>query len=54
VSIPEVWDGSSYVAFDTQSACVDDNRLRQQLVTITVTAPDLELTENVQVVKRGG
>jgi len=52
VNVPEVWDGTAYVAFDSQTQCVDNNKLRQQLVTITVTSPDGSITEDVEVVKR--
>jgi hypothetical protein len=52
VSVPEVWDGTGWVPFASQSQCLDDKLLRQQRVTITVVSPDRTITESVEVVKR--
>lgn len=52
VLIPEVWDGTSYVPFASQTLCYDDDLLRQQLVTIEVTSPNGRILESVEVVKR--
>ncbi len=45
-----MWDGSTYVAFDTQSVCYDQSRLRQQLVSLLVTHPN-GVQESVEMVK---
>lgn len=52
VSEPEVWDGSRFVSFASQSTCYDDVLLRQQRVTITVRSPDGDIIESVQVIKK--
>lgn len=52
VAIPEVWDGTRYVDFGSQTQCLDDDLLRQQLVTIEVQSPDGRIIESVQMVKR--
>lgn len=45
-----VWDGSGYVAFDSQSVCYDQSRLRQQLVKMVVTHPN-GVEESVEMIK---
>jgi hypothetical protein len=50
VQTPEVWDGDSFVGFDTQSVCYDGVRLRQQRVRIVVSHPD-GITEDVEMIK---
>lgn len=50
VQEPEVWDGSAFVPFDTQSTCYDQSRLRQQRVTITVVHPS-GIQESVELIK---
>ncbi|MDJ0770134.1 MAG: hypothetical protein QNJ12_15135 [Ilumatobacter sp.] len=52
VGIPDVWDGSQFVAFGSQTTCYDDVLLRQQRVQIEVTSSDGEIIESVQVIKR--
>jgi hypothetical protein len=52
VSEPLVWDGLAFVPFETQSQCYDDVLLRQQLITVTVTSPDGEVVESVDLIKR--
>ena len=50
IGVPKVWDGSQYVAFDSQSVCYDLSRLRQQLVPLVVTHPS-GVTESVEMIK---
>jgi type II secretory pathway pseudopilin PulG len=50
VDIPKVWDGSTYVAFDSQSVCYDQSRLRQQLVRLRVDHPS-GVQESVEMIK---
>lgn len=50
VELPEVWDGTTYVPFDTQSVCYDQSRLRQQLVRLVVKHPS-GVEESVEMVK---
>ena len=52
VLVPEVWDGTAYVPFASQTLCYDDELLRQQLVTIQVSSPNGRVNESVEVVKR--
>lgn len=52
VSEPLVWDGSGFVAFNTQTQCYDDVLLRQQLVTITARDSDGDIVETVEMIKR--
>lgn len=52
VSIPDVWDGTLFVPFSSQTTCYDDVLLRQQRVEIVVRAPDGDIIETVQVIKR--
>lgn len=51
VKEPEVWNGTQFVAFSTQSTCYDQFLLRQQLVTIDVSHPN-GILESVEMVKR--
>jgi prepilin-type N-terminal cleavage/methylation domain-containing protein len=51
VKTPEVWDGTKFVAFATQTTCYDQFLLRQQLVTIEVSHPS-GIVESVEMVKR--
>lgn len=48
----EVWDGSEFVPFATQTLCYDDVLLRQQLVTVEVQSTDGGIVEQLQIVKR--
>jgi hypothetical protein len=48
----DVWDGTSYVDFASQTTCYDDFLLRQQLVTMQVTDPDGDVLEELQIVKQ--
>lgn len=50
VETPRVWDGDKYVAFDSQSVCYDQSRLRQQLVPLVVTHPS-GVRETVEMIK---
>lgn len=50
VEVPQVWDGTSFVAFDSQSVCYDQSRLRQQLVRLVVTHPN-GIDESVEMIK---
>lgn len=52
VSEPDVWDGSQFVDFATQTTCYDDVLLRQQRVELIVTAPDGDIIESVEIVKK--
>lgn len=47
VAVPEVWNGSSYVAFD----CVLNDGARHQRVELTATSPDGTILEQVEVIK---
>ena len=48
----QVWDGSEFVPFATQSLCYDDVLLRQQLVTVEVQSTDGRIVEQIEIVKR--
>ncbi len=48
----EVWDGTEFVPFATQTLCYDDVLLRQQLVTVEVQSTDGDISERLQIVKR--
>ena len=50
VALPEVWDGSEYVPFDSQTVCYDEQRLRQQLVRMVVNHPS-GVEESVEMIK---
>jgi type II secretory pathway pseudopilin PulG len=50
VKTPEVWDGTKFVAFDSQTVCYDQSRLRQQRVTIEVNQPN-GVHESVEMIK---
>jgi prepilin-type N-terminal cleavage/methylation domain-containing protein len=50
VKVPDVWNGVKFVAFNTQSVCYDQSRLRQQRVTIEVTQPN-GARESVEMIK---
>lgn len=50
VDVPEVWNGDSFVPFDSQSTCYDQSRLRQQRVRIRVTHPS-GIDETVELIK---
>ena len=50
VEVPEVWDGSQFVPFDSQSVCYDQSRLRQQLVRMVVNHPN-GVVESVEMIK---
>jgi hypothetical protein len=50
VKTPEVWDGTKFVAFNSQSVCYDQLRLRQQRVLIEVTHPN-GIVESVEMIK---
>jgi hypothetical protein len=50
VEVPEVWDGSQYVPFDSQTVCYDQQRLRQQLVRLVVNHPN-GVEETVEMIK---
>ena len=50
VRTPEVWNGTKFVAFDSQSVCYDQLRLRQQRVTIVVSQPN-GVNESVEMIK---
>ena len=53
VLLPKVWDGTQFVDFTAQTTdCFDISELRQQLITIQVTAPNGKIIEAVEVVKR--
>ena len=52
VLLPEVWDGSKWEPFASQSQCLDEFLLRQQLVTIVVRGPQGDIIETVEMVKR--
>jgi hypothetical protein len=47
---PEVWDGTKFVPFDSQTVCYDDVRLRQQRITIEVTHPN-GINESLEMIK---
>lgn len=48
----DVWDGTEFVPFASQTQCLDDILLRQQLVTIEVQSTNGSITEQLQVLKR--
>ena len=50
----DVWNGTTYAPFTTQAECLDNNDLRQQLVSISASNPDGTIVETVEVVKRDG
>jgi hypothetical protein len=50
VKTPEVWNGTTFVAFDSQTVCYDQLRLRQQRVTIEVADPK-GVRETVEMIK---
>lgn len=50
VVVPEVWDGTGYVPFDSQTVCYDQQRLRQQLVRLVVNHPN-GVEESVEMIK---
>jgi hypothetical protein len=50
IKAPEVWNGTTFVAFDSQTVCYDQSRLRQQRVTIEVTQPN-GVRESVEMIK---
>jgi Tfp pilus assembly protein PilV len=50
VKTPEVWNGVRYVAFNSQTVCYDQSRLRQQRVTIEVKIPN-GVQESVEMIK---
>jgi hypothetical protein len=50
VKTPQVWDGTTFVAFDSQSRCYDGIRLRQQRITVEVQHPN-GVTESVEMIK---
>jgi type II secretory pathway pseudopilin PulG len=50
VKTPEVWDGTKFVTFDSQTVCYDQSRLRQQRVTIEVNQPN-GVRESVEMIK---
>ena len=49
----DVWNGSSWEQYSTASACYDDQRLRLQRVRLSVSNPDGQILETLEVVKRG-
>jgi hypothetical protein len=50
VQVPEVWDGTKYVPFNSQSVCYDQSRLRQQRVRMVVNHPG-GVEESVEMIK---
>lgn len=50
VNTPDVWNGTSFVPFDSQTVCYDQSRLRQQRVRIEVVHPN-GITESVEMIK---
>lgn len=50
VEIPDVWDGSKFVPFNSQSVCYDQSRLRQQRVRLVVNHPS-GVEETVEMIK---
>jgi prepilin-type N-terminal cleavage/methylation domain-containing protein len=50
----DVWNGTAYTSFTSQAECLDNNDLRQQLVTISARNTSGKITETVEVVKRDG
>jgi Prokaryotic N-terminal methylation motif len=47
----EVWDGNEWLDFLSQTDCLDNNLLRQQLVAVQATNNDGSISEIVEVVK---
>ncbi len=52
VSVPRVWNGKEFVAFDSQTECYDDVLLRQQLLTITIRDDANNVVQSVELIKR--
>lgn len=49
----DVWDGTRFVDFASQSLCYDQFLLRQQLVTVEVVDSAGKMLEQLQLVKQG-
>jgi prepilin-type N-terminal cleavage/methylation domain-containing protein len=50
VKTPQVWNGTQFVDFDTQTVCYDQSRLRQQRVVIEVRHPN-GIFEGLEMIK---